>query len=410
MIPMVDEGRKTCCPVGIEFLVGNKEQLEGLSEIRPLLPFSDLVMGFCDALSSCLMKDSEAKQYPDVVTFAFWIRKAALEKQKERFSARAGAFRVGRGVAFHIAPSNVPVNFAYSLAVGLLTGNANVVRVPAKDFPQVTLISRAITKTIKNYSGMVPYICLVRYGHEKEINDWLSEQADVRILWGGDQTIEVLRQSRLRSRSTEVAFADRYSLCVMEAVEYLSRTDKERVAEDFYNDTYLSDQNACTAPHLVAWLGEHIEEAAEEFWGRLYQIAAVRYPYQPIQSINKLTMLYKMAAELKEGRLVGRKVGTDSVLVRVQVDRISKQLTEYRENGGYFLEYYCGNIMDLLPLCGVKCQTISYIGKKEHILPLLQAGAKGIDRIVPVGKTMDFDFIWDGYNLVERLTREVYIL
>ena len=25
----------------------------------------------------------------------------------------------------------------------------------------------------------------------------------------------------------------------------------------------------------------------------------------------------------------------------------------------------------------------------------------GIDRVVPMGQTMDFDFIWDGYNLYE---------
>ena len=39
------------------------------------------------------------------------------------------------------------------------------------------------------------------------------------------------------------------------------------------------------------------------------------------------------------------------------------------------------------------------------LMPLLMSGVKGIDRIVPVGKTMDFDLIWDGNNLYERLTR-----
>lgn len=42
----------------------------------------------------------------------------------------------GRGVAFHIAPSNVAVNFAFSLAAGLLTGNANIVRLSSKPFPR----------------------------------------------------------------------------------------------------------------------------------------------------------------------------------------------------------------------------------------------------------------------------------
>lgn len=48
--------------------------------------------------------------------------------------------------------------------------------------------------------------------------------------------------------------------------------------------------------------------------------------------------------------------------------------------------------MELIPLCNDKhCQTIAYIGSSKTVLPLITAGVKGIDHIVPVGKTMDFD-------------------
>ena len=33
---------------------------------------------------------------------------------------------------FHITPSNIPTNFAYSFIFGLLTGNSNIVKVPTK--------------------------------------------------------------------------------------------------------------------------------------------------------------------------------------------------------------------------------------------------------------------------------------
>jgi hypothetical protein len=54
-----------------------------------------------------------------------------------------------------------------------------------------------------------------------------------------------------------------------------------------------------------------------------------------------------------------------------------------------------------------RCQTLGYIGDKEMFLPLLISGVKGIDRVVPIGKTMDFDLIWDGYNLPALLTRTI---
>ncbi len=53
------------------------------------------------------------------------------------------------------------------------------------------------------------------------------------------------------------------------------------------------------------------------------------------------------------------------------------------------------------------CQTVGLLGDRKILKPLLDSGIKGIDRIVPVGHTMDFDMLWDGYNLVERLTRTI---
>ena len=66
--------------------------------------------------------------------------------------------------------------------------------------------------------------------------------------------------------------------------------------------------------------------------------------------------------------------------------------------------------MDIKVLCDNKqCQTIAYLGKKEDLISLITSGIKGVDRVVPLGKTMDFDMIWDGYNLFESLTRIIKI-
>ena len=83
---------------------------------------------------------------------------------------------------------------------------------------------------------------------------------------------------------------------------------------------------------------------------------------------------------------------------------------DLKDNSGYFFEYDCTDILELKDICNdTRCQTVSYIGDSSRLLPLLKSGVKGIDRIVPMGKTMDFDLIWDGYNLFERLTRNISI-
>ena len=44
--------------------------------------------------------------------------------------------------------------------------------------------------------------------------------------------------------------------------------------KNFYNDTYLIDQNACTSPHLIIWYGdkEKIKTAKSIFWSKFHKI------------------------------------------------------------------------------------------------------------------------------------------
>lgn len=390
----------------VSFVMGETGLVRRLCDVPARHPFNEGTIAFLNEVSRVLLADAEAKKFPDVVTFAFWIRRASLLQLRERFEDET-SLRLGRGVVFHIAPSNVPVNFAYSLAAGILTGNANIVRIPTKDFEQVRHIVRAWNRVLEQYEDQKPYSLLVRYGREKEINDLFSSMADVRIVWGGDATIAELRRSPLPPRSGEITFADRYSLAVIDADYYLERCDKDKAAEDFYNDTFLTDQNACTSPRLVVWRGKRTEEAKTEFWKHLHGLVKERYRIQPVQSVNKLASACRIAA-----RMPGCKVmeSQDNLIVRVAVPEIPRDLMEYKDNSGYFFEYDCADMTELKDLCDDKrCQTIAYLGDKDMLLPLIQTGVKGIDRVVPVGKTMDFDLIWDGYNLPALLTRTVAI-
>lgn len=393
----------------LSYLVGGKDTLRGICGTAAKKPFDETIIDYLNDVSKVLMADRDAKAFSDVVTFAFWIRKAAAAKLKEQFDKNDGNIHLGRGVAFHIAPSNVPVNYAYSLAAGLLTGNANVVRVPSKDFPQVRIINRAMNDVLgmEAHAGIRDYICLVRYDRDREVNDLLSELSDTRIVWGGDATIAELRKSPMGPRASEITFADRFSIAVIDSGCYLARTDQQKIAEDFYNDTYLTDQNACTSPRMVVWTGAQTARAKEVFWKNLHALVRTKYTFQPIQSVNKLTSGYLLAASYEGVKIVP---GPDNLIVRVQLPAISNRLMELKDNSGYFFEYDCGDILELTDLCSdIRCQTIAYIGDRAMFTPLLESGVKGIDRIVPVGQTMDFDFIWDGYDLYERLTRTVSI-
>ena len=166
---------------GLQYVVGTPEIVENMQNVRRLRPFDCDVISFLNDLSSELRKN---RGYPDVATFGFWCRKAALLQEKEKYDDVSERF--GKGIVFHSTPSNVPVNFAFSFAAGLLAGNANIVRLPGKPFEQVGIISDAISRLLgHNHKNMAPYIAFVKFPPMKEISDAFSALCNVRVIWGG---------------------------------------------------------------------------------------------------------------------------------------------------------------------------------------------------------------------------------
>lgn len=390
----------------IEFLVGNREVLQGMKTVPVLPAFSEVAVNFLNELSKELRKDSRTKGLLDVLTYAFWIRQSSIEKEKANHYRYER--RMGRGVAYHIAPSNVPVNFAVSMTSAVLAGNACVIRVSNKQFEQVDIICAAMRKVLKeSCPEMTPYFAIIRYEHDDEITQNLSDLCDVRIIWGGNRTIANIRRATLPPRAIEMAFADRYSLAVINADYYLEQ-DCEKVAKDFYTDTYYSDQNACSSPRLVVWMGNDVKTAQERFWKELQELAHKDYNLQPIQPINKLGAFCLMAATQKEEGTVHGDI-KDNFLYRIQLDKLDAEVMNYKEAGGYFMEYRAQELDEIVPILGKTCQTVAVLGVEvEEVKNLVREyGVRGVDRVMPLGKTMELSFRWDGYDMIETMSRIV---
>lgn len=394
----------------MEWLFNQYRSDEEFQQSYPLSPFSDEVILYLNELSSILLRMPEVRHYPDVVTFAFFCRKAnLLHLQKEHAT---NSLRLGRGLVFHIAPSNVPVNFAYSLICGLLAGNNNIVRLPGKQFRQVDLIVEAL-RTLsadERFDMVFRMVHLIKYDRGGIETTTYSALADVRVIWGGDETIRTIRQSPLPPRSYDIAFADRYSVCVLNAISILEESSLDKIVEGFYNDTYLFDQNACSAPQLMVWVGTEnkIEKAKEYFWTALQQYVDRKYKLEPILAVDKLSAFYRQAI-LSD---VVKEENKNNNLWRVRLRELSADIPQYRCAGGYFSEYSTTDFNDLASIVTTKYQTLAYFGFSKDELQqfVLNNHIKGIDRIVPIGKTTDFSLIWDGYDLITMLSREISIL
>ena len=389
----------------VTYALGSAEIEMQMADVRPLPIFLAEAVAFLTALSARILADAEAKAYPDVVTLGFWCRPAALRQMQRTYEAEVN--RLGRGIVFHIAPSNVAVNFAYSCLAAFLAGNASIVRLPSKDFPQVDVLCRIFAETLAEFPALFPYFLFVRYGHVQEVNEHYSRMCQTRVVWGGDATIEAIRRAALPPRTNEITFADRHSLAVIDADAYLAVEDKERIAQDFYNDTYLSDQNACTAPHFVVWLGaaEKVKAAQDLFWRTLHVLVQDRYTLQGVQAVDKLTQLYRLSVHAAAQKTPM----ADNLITRVRVAELTEELAAYKAGSGFFIEYAAQELAEIRPLCSISCQILSYYGVERETLlrAVLAMRPAGVDRIVPMGRTMDFALVWDGVDLIRTMSRVI---
>jgi len=374
-------------------------------------PFSESVIEYLNALSISLMRDKASRFYPDVATFAFFCRKGNLLRLKEQFSS--DAVRLGRGILFHIAPGNVPVNFGYTFVAGLLAGNNNVVRVSSKDFPQVNLIIKHICELGKDerHSEVARRLVLVRYDRTSDASAFFSSICNVRVIWGGDATIATIRKNELPARSFDVCFADRYSVAAINPEAVLGATDAEivKLAENFYNDTFLFDQNACSAPHLVFWKKSvRLVEAKSRFWTAVHELVAKKYNLQEVLAVDKLTAFCRQAMCMP----LRKEAMPDNYIVRTHIEYLPKNIDAFRCAGGYFTEYDMGDLNEIASIVSNRYQTLAYYGFcHEELVEFVRCNRLfGLDRIVPVGETTNFSLLWDGYNLIEMFSRIVSIL
>lgn len=389
----------------IQYLTNNK-----IISKATMVPFSNQVCTFFDELSKNLLKNKEAKKYTDIIAFAFWCRKKNLEKFKRKIEL--SEIRLGLGLIFHICPSNVPMNFAYSFGFGFLTGNNNIIRVPSKKFAQIRIVCDEIEKILrkKKFSNLKRSNLFIRYDHQEEFNSFFSSKCNARMIWGSDETINKIRNSLLPVKSFDITFSDRYSFSLFNSnkIANLNKKKLSELAKKFYNDTYILDQNGCSSPHLICWLGNKKKIAKNFFWAALNEVVKQKYDLPNIGALDKFT---KLSEDLIENKNIKEITRYDNGIYILSLKKLDKKNHEKRGLWGYFYQYDLKKIDELTKIINRKYQSLTYFGFSLKFFKnfILKNNLDGLDRIVPTGQSLEMDFTWDGYDMIKKLTRVVEI-
>jgi hypothetical protein len=208
-------------------------------------------------------------------------------------------------------------------------------------------------------------------------------------------------------------FSDRKSIAIFNEsyVSTLSDSELFQAVNRFYIDSYLFDQNACSSPRIVFWLTseESFPESKNRFWGALQEVVNSRYEIEARSLIMKFTELALYAAGSDKKTQIGV---PGQKLTVINSDFETKELGgQLNCRFGSFFQQNIDTLEQLSLSLDQSIQTVSYLGVDPNaILEAVQTfHIRGVDRIVPVGMALNFDFTWDGYDLPRALSRLISV-
>lgn len=390
-------------PPGVSLLAGVP-----CPSAEPWPPFAPLALDFLSALSGAVRAGAAGQQ--ELAAFGFWCRRAHLAALQKRHASPLP--RLGRGLILHLAPSNVPAMFGYSLAIGLLAGNANILRLSSRRGGIEQALCEIIAQTLDRpeFAAVKARTALVAYERDNRITQALLAGCDGRVVWGGDATVQAVRSLPMPAHAVELCFADRWSLALLSqrAVAELGEDALADWAHRFYNDTYLMDQNACSSPQLVLWLEDGgTPEVRRRWWQALGREAAARYTLDGYKAARRYERFCLAALDGQPLAPAGLTQYQNGLVLVARLARLSPAMADYKGGYGLFFEGGLQSPQELVPLLSARVQTIVCGGVEPARLAaiLAEGRARGGDRVVTLGQALEMDTVWDGRDLIAELSR-----
>lgn len=374
------------------------------------LPFSAERIGVVSRVSDAILKGRQSHRNPSVVHFAFWTRRNALQRLADSFRRRipAGAYARPRGLVFHLPPQNVETVFLYSWVLSYLSGNANIVRLPAEVSAEMRAICDLFLREIEQAGDRFQFF--VHYASQTDIGKNISCLSDCRIVWGGDAKVNLFAGVPLRKGGKALWFGDRFSFALLNGDTLLGSGESERrqLATKLFNDIFVFEQMACASPHILYVVGSD-ERHGAAVADLLLELATVAKQNNAAPAtghvIKKMVEAFTSAGSGDASRVVWDAHELTSVIT-TEPDRL-----EQRVGGGYLRVSYLGSPKEVLPLLREHDQTVTYFGfdVKEIEALIENTLTAGATRWTPVGTALDFDSIWDGYDIPFELTKLVKV-
>ncbi|MFX0072195.1 MAG: acyl-CoA reductase [Candidatus Hermodarchaeota archaeon] len=388
---------------------------EGYLELKKIKKIE--IIDFFQEYSDVLRKNPFVNRIEGVIFLSAWLKRSnfiqIVEKNfknldyLEHFVGDKKKIKAQpRGIASHWIAGNVPTLGLFSLFQSLFVGNINILRIPPASHDIVIKLLKVFSelKTDSGLSGrdLLKSASIIYYDKsELKVNEELSEIADVRIVWGGEEAVKAISNLSKRSHCEDIIFGPKYSFSVFDT-EAIESNNFLRYIRFLVNDIILFDQAACTSPHTVFFekssksLKEITNIMAEQF-----RKTSRRFPKTEVNQFIT-TKIINIRAEyaLDPSKSVFCDKENDwTILLNNEL-----ALEEPIESRTIFVKEI-DSIMQTVPLITKKIQTIGCaIENKTKLIEFAdQVTFNGVARCVNLGQMHLFDSPWDGMLFLSRL-------
>lgn len=384
---------------------------------------SEVIVLIFDAYSKKLNVNRELLRVEGVPFLSFYLKRTNVEslienslKNKkcldEFIDIGNGKFikAQGRGIVCHWIAGNIPTLTIYSMLQSLIAKNLNIIRVSKKTINLVVKLFELLNDIKVIYNGkeyssdvLLKSISLVYFeSSDKLLNKSMSQVADARVIWGGEDAVNLITRLPKKTTCKDLIFGPKYSFAVFDK-SAIESNDFEDYITKFVLDIVLFDQQACSSPHVL-----FVEKS---------KIALEKIVCILSQSLVKINNRYPNILDQGTAAKIINKRG----LYGLSIDKdlyCSKGL-EYTIliNDDFTLEEPIGgrcifvkqvdSIFDIKRLITRRVQTIGVASNDRS--KMLRFADKvtslGVDRIVSVGIMNIYDSPWDGYYMISELIR-----
>jgi hypothetical protein len=376
-------------------------------------PFAPARVAFVLALAERLVQGPKVREFPELAALGHWFRASAVHRLANGFAARSrnGALLTrARGLVLLMPPANVDVLFGYAWLLSLMAGNATVVRASQKRSAMREHLIEQARFVGNSHADALADTWIITYPHDDALTSLLSQRCDARLVWGGDDTVRRIRTLPLKPTAAEAAFADRFS-CAVFAAESIASSPGEvldTLVAQFANDSLWADQQACSSPKAVFWIGSAAaaQYARSRFWEHFARVRSLRDP-GPAARVSRVSDILSLAAI---GAVTALDTRRDAYPARASGPALVPAVVDRHGGYGWFFEVVAPDVDTVAAQLEDRVQTVVVHGLPADATVRLACAVRGrgVDRMVRVGRAIEFNHVWDGQDLFDLLTRLVW--